>query len=69
MYPFHSTAAAISKQVGAKYYVTGKITASDERLKRQRRVQYTLFVQILEVETGMIKFQHESIRSKTVKGG
>ncbi len=65
----HSTAAAISKQVGAKYYVTGKITASDERLKRQRRVQYTLFVQILEVETGMIKFQHESIRSKTVKGG
>lgn len=65
----HSTAAAIAKQVGAKYYVTGKVTASDERLKRQRRVQYTLFVQVLEVETGIIKFQHETIRSKTVKGG
>lgn len=65
----HATAAAVSKQIGAKYYVTGKVTSSDERLKRQRRVQYTLFVQVLEVETGMIKFQHETIRSKTVKGG
>ena len=65
----HTTAAAIAKQVGAKYYVTGKVTASDERIRRQRRVQYTLFLQVLEVETGMIKFQHEAVRSKMVKGG
>ena len=64
----HKTASAVSKQIGAKYYITGKVTASDERLKRERRVQYTLFLQVLEVETGMIKFQFESQRSKRVKG-
>lgn len=64
----HATASEIARQIGAKYYITGKVTASDERLKRERRVQYTLFLQILEVETGMIKFQFESQRSKRVKG-
>lgn len=62
-----STAAKVGRQVGAKYYVTGKLTSVDERIKRKRRVQYTLFLQVIEVETSMIKFQFESKRSKEIR--
>ena len=61
-----ATAAAIGKQVGAKYYVTGKITSTDERMKKERRVQYSLFLQVVEVETSMIKFQFTSERTKAL---
>ena len=39
------------KQVGARYFVTGKVYTTDERVEDQRRVQYYLFVQVLAVET------------------
>jgi len=42
--------------------------AVDERLQKTRRVQYSLFIQIIEVETGLLKFQNESARSKALKG-
>jgi len=63
-----ATAAKIGRQLNAKYYITWKLGAVDERLKKTRRVQYSLFIQVLDVETSLIKFQHESIRSKAVKG-
>jgi PBP1b-binding outer membrane lipoprotein LpoB len=63
-----ATAAQIGRQLNAKYYITGKLGAVDERLKKTRRVQYSLFIQVIDVETSLIKFQHESIRSKAVKG-
>jgi len=63
-----ASAARLGRQLGAKYFVTGKLTAVDERISNQRRLQYTLFVQILEIETGLVKFQHESERSKALKG-
>lgn len=63
-----ATAAQIGKQVGAKYYITGKVTSVDERLSDKRRVQYNLFLQVLEVETSMIMFQFTSKRSKQVEG-
>lgn len=47
--------------------MTGKLMSVDERLQKTRRLQYSLFVQIIEVETGIIKFQHESARSKALK--
>lgn len=62
-----NAAAKIGRQLGAKYYVTGKVTATEERIRRRRRVQYTLFMQVLELETGLVKFQHESIRSKEIR--
>lgn len=62
-----AAAAKIGRQLGAKYYVTGKVNATQERLRRRRRVQYTLFMQVLEVETGLVKFQNESIRSKEIR--
>lgn len=61
-------AARLGKQLGAAYFVTGKLTAVDERLSKTRRLQYSLFLQILELETGLVKFQYETTRSKAVKG-
>lgn len=63
-----ATAAKVGRQLNARYYITGKLGAVDERLQKTRRVQYSLFVQVIDVETSLIKFQHESIRSKAVKG-
>ncbi len=62
-----ASAASLGKQLGAKYYVTGKLGAVDERLKKVRRLQYTLFLQVIEVETSRVRFQFESVRSKALK--
>ncbi len=61
-------AQRLGKMLGAKYFITGKITSVDERLNKVRRVQYTLFLQVLEIETGLIRFQNEVARSKQLKG-
>ena len=62
-----STARSFGKQLGAQYFFTGKVTSVDEKLSRLRRVQYSLFLQVIEVETGLIKFQNEVVRSKALK--
>ena len=54
------------KQVGARYIVTGKVFTSDERQASERRVQYFMFIQVLEVETGQILFQHKSAVTKAI---
>jgi len=61
-----ASAGRLGKQLGAKYYVTGKLGAVAERLKDMRRMQYNLFIQILDIETGMLKFQNEAVRSKAL---
>jgi uncharacterized protein (TIGR02722 family) len=61
-----ATAAQIGKQMGAQYFITGKLQAVDERFDKQRRVQYTLFLQVLEVETSGSVFQIESERTKAI---
>ena len=60
-------ATILGRQIGAHYFVTGKLTNVDEKIQKTRRVQYSLFVQILEIETGLVKFQHETARSKALK--
>jgi len=62
------TAQRLGRQLGAQYFFTGKITSVDERLNNVRRVQYSLFLQVVEIETGQILFQNEVARSKAVKG-
>lgn len=61
-----ATAARLGAQLGAKYYVTGKVTSNDERFDKERRVQYSLFIQVIEVETSLVKFQFTSERSKAI---
>ena len=62
-----ASAARVGRQLGAKYYFTGKVGAVDERLKKQRRVQYSLFMQVIEVDTSLVRFQNETARSKAIK--
>jgi penicillin-binding protein activator len=54
------------KQIGARYFVTGKVYTTDERVGDQRRVQYYLFMQVLNVETGEIMFQNKSSTTKAI---
>jgi uncharacterized protein (TIGR02722 family) len=61
-----STAARIGKQIGAQYFITGKLQATDERFDKERRVQYSLFMQVIEVETSIVRFQHKSERTKAI---
>ncbi len=61
------TIGEFGRQLGAQYLVTGKITSVEERLQKTRRVQYSLALQVLEVETGLIVFQNEAARSKALR--
>ncbi|MFU8804581.1 MAG: penicillin-binding protein activator LpoB [Bradymonadaceae bacterium] len=56
--------ARYGRQLGAQYFVTGKVYDVAERVRDQRRVQYFMFVQVIEVETGQIRFQNESKLTK-----
>jgi len=62
-----ASAQRLGRQLGAEYFMTGKITAVDERLQKTRRVQYSLFMQVLRIETGEVMFQNESTRTKALK--
>jgi penicillin-binding protein activator len=59
-------AAAMGKQIGAKFVVKSKVSSADERVEDQRRVQYFMFMQVLNVETGEILFQHKTNRTKAI---
>jgi penicillin-binding protein activator len=61
-----SQIATWGKQIGARYIVTGKVFTSDERQDGERRVQYFMFIQVLEVETTQILFQHKSALTKAI---
>ena len=59
--------AQYGKQLGAKYFITGKVAASDERTGDARRVQYFFFMQVIEVETSAIRWQHKAYVTKMVR--
>jgi PBP1b-binding outer membrane lipoprotein LpoB len=52
--------ATWGKQIGVRYVVTGKVFSNDERQSGERRVQYFMFIQVLDVQTGEILFQHKT---------
>ena len=61
-----SQIAAWGKQIGARYIVTGKVFSSDERQDDERRVQYFMFIQVLDIETSQILFQHKTSITKAL---
>ncbi len=61
-----ATAGKLGRQLGAQYFITGKITSVDERFRDTHRLQYALFLQAIEVETGLVRFQNEAVRSKAL---
>jgi len=59
-------AAAYGRQLGVQYIITGKVFTTDEKFNDERRVQYYLFMQVLEVETGAILFQNKAALTKAI---
>jgi hypothetical protein len=57
-------AAQLGKQLGVKYFITGKVYDSAEKSGDERRVQYFLFMRAIEVETGAIRWQNEANLTK-----
>jgi PBP1b-binding outer membrane lipoprotein LpoB len=55
------------RQLGVKYYVTGKVGAADERTADARRVQYFLFMQVIDTETSEIRWQQKAFVTKAVR--
>jgi len=53
--------------LGVQYFFTGKISSVAEKLNKMRRIQYSLFLQVVAIETGIIEFQNEVTRFKAVK--
>jgi uncharacterized protein (TIGR02722 family) len=62
-----ANAAKYGRQLGAKYFITGKVSGNDERSDDMRRVQYFLFLQVIDVETSAIKWQKKTYVTKAVK--
>jgi penicillin-binding protein activator len=56
--------AKVGRQLGAKFFVSGKIYDSTERNEDEKRVQYFLFMKVVEVETGLVRWQNEANLTK-----
>lgn len=55
---------------GAGYVLQGRVVDAAERTAAYRRVQYFMFMQIVEVETGLVMWQHASeVTKKLVTEG
>lgn len=61
-----SNIAHWGKQIGSRYFITGKVYTTDERVGDQRRVQYYMFMQVIDVETGEILFQNKTAVTKAI---
>lgn len=55
------------KQLGVKYFITGKVGASDERTEDARRVQYFIYMQVIDSETSEIRWQQKAYITKAVR--
>lgn len=58
--------AEYNKQLGAQYYMTGKVFSSDQRAEGERRVQYFMFMQVIDVATSEIVWQNKSAVTKGI---
>lgn len=61
-----SQIASWGQQVGARYFVTGKVYTVDERQSGERRVQYFLFMKVLEAATGDLLWQNKANTTKAI---
>jgi uncharacterized protein (TIGR02722 family) len=58
--------AEYNRQLGAKYYITGKVFTSDERAEGERRVQYFMFMQLIDVATSAVIWQNKASFTKAL---
>ena len=59
-----SKSAQVGRQLGARFFLTGKVYDSAERSDDERRVQYFLFMKVVDVETGVVRWQNEANLTK-----
>ena len=59
-------AVAVGNQLGVRYFVTGRVMDNSERTANARRVQYTMILQVLDVETGAIAWQNQEDLTKAL---
>jgi hypothetical protein len=59
--------AAYGRQLGAQFFVTGKVYAVTEKGEEKRRVQYFMYVQVIDVSTGAIRFQTKTSVTKEMR--
>jgi PBP1b-binding outer membrane lipoprotein LpoB len=55
------------KQLGVKFFITGKVGAADERTESARRVQYFIFMQVIDTETSEIRWQQKAYVTKAIR--
>jgi PBP1b-binding outer membrane lipoprotein LpoB len=55
------------KQLGVKFFITGKVGAADERTDDARRVQYFIFMQVIDAETSEIRWQQKAYVTKAIR--
>lgn len=58
--------ADYNRQLGAKYYLTGKVYNADERADGERRVQYFMFMQLIDVATSAVVWQNKAAFTKAL---
>lgn len=56
--------ARLGQMLGSKYFLTGKIYSNTEATKNRRRVQYSLFLQVANIQTSQILWQNTSELTK-----
>lgn len=56
--------AAAGKRLGVKYLIYGDVGDTAEKTSDKRRVQYYLFLKVVEVESGRLIFQQQIDRTK-----
>lgn len=61
-----SRAVQLGAQRGVHYFVTGRIFDTSERTADMRRVQYTMFMQVVSVATGAIEWQNQADLTKGI---
>lgn len=59
-----ASAAALGRRLGARFVVTGKVFDQVERAEDAHHVQYFLIVQVVEVETGEVRWSEEAALSR-----
>src|SRR5690554_42328 len=53
-------AAAVGKQIGAQFFVTGKFYGDEEVVEDTERMQYFVNLQVIDIESGQVVFQNTS---------
>lgn len=61
-----STVARLGQQVGVRYFVTGRVYNVDERQAGERRVQYFLFMRVIDAATSDLLWQNSADVTKAI---